>query len=61
MASPGGLPSAAWRTSRYSNNGGNCVEVATADGVIGIRDTKDRAGVVLTFTLEGWTNWLSKL
>jgi hypothetical protein len=36
-----------WRTSSYSDaNGGQCVEVATADLVM-IRDTADRDGRIL--------------
>ena len=51
---------AAWRTSSYSNVGGECVEVATAGGAIGVRDTKDRAGAVLAFSPQAWqrfTTW----
>lgn len=29
-----------WRKSSYSNNGGACVEVAAAPGVVGVRDPK---------------------
>ena len=46
------LPRAGWRTSSYSNIGGECVEVATAGGVVGIRDTKDRAGVILALRIR---------
>jgi Domain of unknown function (DUF397) len=43
-----------WRTSSYSgSNGGQCVEVA-ASGRVLVRDTKDRAGAMLTFTPEAW-------
>jgi hypothetical protein len=43
-----------WRKSTYSgSNGGDCVEVASADGVM-VRDTKDRDGVTLRFTAEAW-------
>jgi len=45
---------AAWRTSSYSNVGGECVEVATAGGVVGVRDTKDQAGAVLAFSPDAW-------
>jgi hypothetical protein len=45
---------AAWRTSSHSNNGGECVEVAAIDGMVGLRDTKDRAGAVLTFNPSAW-------
>ena len=43
-----------WRKSSYSGtNGGQCVEV-TATGHVLVRDTKDRAGVVLAFSAETW-------
>jgi hypothetical protein len=43
-----------WRKSTCSgSNGGDCVEVASADGV-SVRDTKDRDGVTLSFTAEAW-------
>jgi len=48
------LSRAAWRTSSYSNIGGNCLEAATTGGVVGIRDTKDRAGAMLTFSPAAW-------
>jgi hypothetical protein len=54
MASSAGLSRAAWRTSSYSNNGGNCVEIAAAAGVIGVRDTRYRQGAVLAFSPQAW-------
>ena len=43
-----------WRKSSYSgDNGGECVEVATAGPVL-VRDTADRGGLVLTFTAGAW-------
>lgn len=41
---------AVWRKSVRSQNTGACVEVAGVDDVIGVRDSKDPAGPVLTFT-----------
>ncbi len=50
-----------WRASSYSGaNGGNCVEVASAEGVA-VRDTKDRDGVTLTVPAEAWQAFLGKL
>jgi Domain of unknown function (DUF397) len=50
-----------WRKSSYSDgNGGQCVEVG-ADGVILVRDTTDRAGVMLTFSTEAWTTFTASL
>ena len=43
-----------WRKSSYSaDNGGACVEVASAEAVL-VRDTTDRHGPVLTITLDAW-------
>ena len=43
-----------WRKSSYSgDNGGECVEVASAGAVL-VRDTADRSGPVLTFTADAW-------
>jgi hypothetical protein len=56
----------AWRKSSASNQG-NCVEVAgafestdsdSAMGRILIRDTKDRGGAVLSFTISEWSAFL---
>lgn len=44
-----------WRKASYSSNGGgNCVEVGEARRGVLVRDTKDRAGVVLRFTPGAW-------
>ncbi|MGC3861252.1 DUF397 domain-containing protein [Micromonospora chersina] len=50
------LTGARWRKStRSGSNGGACVEVAgNLPGVVGVRDSKDPAGPVLTFTPEAW-------
>lgn len=50
-----------WRKSSYSDgNGGQCVEVASADGVM-VRDTTDRDGVTLTFSAGAWENFTASL
>jgi hypothetical protein len=57
------LSSAVWRKSSYSGNGGSdCVEVAdnlvAEHGIVLVRDSKDPAGPVLTFTRTEWTAFL---
>jgi hypothetical protein len=43
-----------WRKSSYSgDNGGACVEVASAEAIL-VRDTTDRRGPMLTFTADTW-------
>ncbi|MFG3421501.1 DUF397 domain-containing protein [Micromonospora sp. NPDC048063] len=55
------LTGAIWRTSTRSSNGGStCVEVATnLVGVVGVRDSKDRGGPVLAFGPVAWTGFLA--
>ena len=45
-----------WRKSSFSGNGGaSCVEVAGHDGMILVRDTKDRGkGPVQRYTPDEW-------
>ena len=51
-----------WRKSSHSTgNGGECVEVASADGVL-IRDTKDNGrGPVLRVTPADWTRLVNSV
>ncbi|MFC4018919.1 DUF397 domain-containing protein [Micromonospora sp. GCM10011542] len=45
-----------WRKSTRSNGSGNCVEVADSlAGKVGLRDSKDPAGPVLTFGPKAWS------
>ncbi|MBY8871746.1 DUF397 domain-containing protein [Micromonospora sp. PLK6-60] len=55
------LTGATWRTStRSSGNQGNCVEVAdNLPDVVGVRDSKDRQGPVLTFTPASWAAFVA--
>ena len=55
---------ATWRKSSYSGgNGGECVEVgaqARADRVL-VRDTRDRQGPVLGFSLQTWRQFAERV
>lgn len=51
-----------WRKSTYSSdNGGECVETASRDSVVMVRDTTDRYGKILAFTAAAWETFTSKL
>ena len=48
-----------WKKSRHSGNGGNCVEVGHAPGLVSVRDTKDREGGTLTVSTSAWSAFLA--
>jgi hypothetical protein len=52
-----------WRKSSYSSdNGGECVEVASPAGAVAVRDTNQSdAGPVLRFTPAAWRRFASQL
>jgi hypothetical protein len=50
-----------WRKSSYSGaDGGQCVEVASAEAVA-VRDTTDREGVTLEFSAAAWRQFTLRL
>lgn len=57
------LSRAEWRKASYSSNGGNtCVEVAdNLPGLVAVRDSKDRGGPALLFTLAEWAAFTADL
>ncbi|MFI6641822.1 DUF397 domain-containing protein [Streptomyces sp. NPDC050504] len=52
-----------WFTSSYSDNGGNCVQVATnlaaSQGVVPVRDTKNPNGPTLNFPARAFTSFVT--
>lgn len=49
-----------WFTSSFSSGNGQCAECArTPDGGMAMRDTKNRDGVMLRFTADGWRTFLA--
>jgi uncharacterized protein DUF397 len=54
-----------WRkSSRSSEQGGTCVEVAALrrpEPVVGLRDSKDPAGPVLAFTSSEWSTFIARI
>ncbi|WP_425286454.1 DUF397 domain-containing protein [Actinopolyspora xinjiangensis] len=50
-----------WRKSSRTTDIGQCVEVALTGRAVGIRDTKDRAGGILTVTPTVWAGFVERL
>ena len=51
-----------WRKSTYSGgNGGQCVEVGETERAVVVRDTKDRAGAMLTFGPGAWRRFAATI
>lgn len=51
-----------WRKSTYSSaNGGQCVETASRNGAVLVRDTVDRDGAVLGFSAQVWATFTASL
>ncbi|MEU2954236.1 DUF397 domain-containing protein [Streptomyces xanthochromogenes] len=52
-----------WFTSSYSNNGGQCIEVAgnlvASRGVVPVRDSKNRRGPVLNLTTSAFAGFVA--
>ncbi|MFF9673744.1 DUF397 domain-containing protein [Streptomyces eurythermus] len=52
-----------WFKSSYSNNGGQCIEVATnlaaTHDMVPVRDSKNADGAVLNFTTRTWASFIA--
>jgi hypothetical protein len=51
-----------WRKASYSGSGGGgCVEVASPEPVVLVRDTTNRDGGTLAFSVEAWGRFTASL
>jgi hypothetical protein len=51
-----------WRKSSYSNaNGGDCVETASGDHTILVRDTANRTATTLNIPAGAWQRFTASL
>ncbi|WP_167501049.1 DUF397 domain-containing protein [Streptomyces malaysiensis] len=51
-----------WFKSSYSSSeGGMCVEVAATAGTVHVRDSKDRHGAQLVFSIRQWDAFIGRL
>ena len=48
-----------WRKTSYSGSNGSCVETASGGGVVLVRDTTDRDGGTLAFTVDAWRTFMT--
>ncbi|MFF3754561.1 DUF397 domain-containing protein [Streptomyces sp. NPDC002018] len=52
-----------WLTSSYSDNGGQCIEVAanlaTSRGMVPVRDSKNPTGPVLDLPADAFTSFIA--
>ncbi|WP_149257206.1 DUF397 domain-containing protein [Actinomadura sp. K4S16] len=56
------LAGADWRkSSRSGSQGADCVQIASIERAVAVRDSKDPDGPVLTFTLDAWSSLLDRL
>ena len=54
------LAGAEWRKSTRSGQSGNCVEVAdNLTGIVGVRDSKNPDGGVLTVNPSAWSTFVA--
>lgn len=53
------MPQTRWRKSSYSNDNGQCCEVAAAPSAFLVRDSKNPNGAWLTFGASVFTRLLS--
>jgi hypothetical protein len=50
-----------WRKSSFSGQNGSCVETASGNGVILVRDTTNRQGLTLTVPVEAWLSLVTSI
>lgn len=56
------MPEHNWRKSSYSGDGnGACVEVALGSEAVGVRDSKNATGPVLTVPADHWRTFLARI
>jgi hypothetical protein len=58
MGDPLSPPSYVWRKSTKSGTG-NCVEVSNSGDSVLVRDSKNRLGGILEFTIHEWEAFLA--
>lgn len=47
-----------WRTSKVSADVGQCVEIATEDRTVLVRDSRNPGGTILEFSPRQWSSFV---
>jgi Domain of unknown function (DUF397) len=50
-----------WRKSSYSADQGNCIEIATQNAYVLVRDSNDHNGPMLEVASAQWENFLARI
>jgi Domain of unknown function (DUF397) len=51
----------AWRKSSHSIGNGDCVEAASRPGEVAVRDSNDREGPTLRYSISAWRVFVGRL
>jgi hypothetical protein len=62
MTLPHGTPGRLnWRKPTFSIANGDCAEVASAAGIVVVRDTKDPSGTILNYSSGSWLSFVTDI
>lgn len=50
-----------WRKSTASADGGNCVEIASIEQTVMVRDSRNPSGAILEFPPGSWASFLRRV
>jgi hypothetical protein len=50
-----------WRTSKASGGSGECVEIASEEQLVLVRDSRNTSGTILEFPPGPWTSFLRRV
>ena len=53
--------SSEWRKARYSIACGDCIEVASAERHVAVRDSKDPDGGRISYPTSSWRSFVAKI
>lgn len=51
----------AWRKSSASGESGGCVEIASNEALVLVRDSRDRSGAMIAFPSAQWSAFIRRI